>query len=127
MGFLYFNPNPQGKQVGDCTVRAIARATGEDWETVYTALALQGLMMGDMPSANSVWGAYLRTRGFTRKIVPNSCPDCYTVQDFAEEHPKGIYVLALSAHAVCVEDGQWCDTWDSGQETPIFYWERTEM
>ena len=27
MGFSYFNPNPEGKQVGDCTVRAISKAT----------------------------------------------------------------------------------------------------
>ena len=29
MGFSYFNPNPAGQKVGDCTVRAIAKATGK--------------------------------------------------------------------------------------------------
>lgn len=53
MGFSYFNPNPEGKQVGDCTVRAIARATGQSWDATYIGLCLQGLIMGDMPSANS--------------------------------------------------------------------------
>lgn len=33
MGFSYFNPNPEGKQVGDCTVRAIAKATGKSWDS----------------------------------------------------------------------------------------------
>ena len=51
MGFSYFNPNPAGKQVGDCTVRAIARATGNGWEETYIGLCLQGLMMGASPSA----------------------------------------------------------------------------
>ena len=59
MGFSYFNPNPEWKQVGDCTVRAIARATGQSWDATYIGLCLQGLIMGDMPSANSVWSAYL--------------------------------------------------------------------
>lgn len=124
MGFSYFNPNPAGKQVGDCTVRAIARATGKGWEETYIGLCLQGLMMGDMPSANSVWSAYLRQHGFTRNVVPNTCPDCYTVAEFAADHPHGVYVLALSSHVVCVEDGTYFDSWDSGNEIPLFYWEK---
>lgn len=48
MGFSYFNPNPEGKQVGDCTVRAIAKATGKSWDETYVGLCLQGLKMGDM-------------------------------------------------------------------------------
>lgn len=37
MGFSYFNPNPEGKQVGDCTVRAIAKATGKSWDETYVS------------------------------------------------------------------------------------------
>ena len=40
-----FNPNPEGKQVGDCTVRAIARATGQSWDATYIGLCLQGLIL----------------------------------------------------------------------------------
>lgn len=89
MGFSYFNPNPTGRQVGDCTVRAIAKATGNSWDETYIGLCLQGLILGDLPSANSVWGAYLRQQGFTRNVVPNTCPDCYTVGRFADEHRAG--------------------------------------
>lgn len=126
MGFFYFNPNPEGKKVGDCTVRAIARATGQSWDATYIGLCLQGLKMGDMPSANSVWGAYLRQQGFTRNVVPNTCPDCYTVAEFAADHPRGVYVLALSSHVVCIEDGKYFDSWDSGNEIPLFYWEKED-
>nr|DAF38594.1 MAG TPA: cytochrome b5 [Caudoviricetes sp.] len=78
--------------------------------------------MGDLPSANSVWGAYLRSKGFVRRIVPDTCPDCYNVSDFAEEHPDGTYILALSGHVVCVSGGNWIDTWDSGGGVPLYYW-----
>lgn len=84
MGFSYFNPNPAGQKVGDCTVRAIAKATRKSWDEVYIGLCLQGLIMGDLPSANSVWSAYLRQQGFTRNVIPNTCPDCYTVADSAQ-------------------------------------------
>ena len=126
MSWKQYNPNPAGSRVGDCAVRACAYATGGDWEQTYTALALQGFMMGDMPNANHVWGAYLRAHGFVRHAVSNECPDCYTVADFCREHPHGRYVLAISGHVVCVEDGDWYDSWDSGDETPIYYWERKE-
>ena len=126
MGFSYFNPNPAGKKVGDCTVRSIAKATGQSWDKTYIDLCLQGLMMGDLPSANSVWGAYLRRQGFARNVIPNTCPDCYTVAEFAADHPRGVYVLALSSHVVCVVDGSYFDTWDSGEETPLFYWEKED-
>lgn len=126
MGFSYFNPNPAGRQVGDCTVRAIAKATGKRWDEVYIGLCLEGLIMGDLPSANSVWGAYLRQQSFTRSVIPNTCPDCYTVAEFCTEHPKGVYVLALSSHVVCVQDGSYFDTWDSGNEIPLFYWAKEE-
>lgn len=124
LAFVFYNPNPTGKQVGDCAVRAIAKASGQTWEEAYSALALQGYWMGDLPNANSVWGAYLRGKGFRREAIPNTCPDCYTVAEFAAEHPRGLYVLALSNHVVCVIDGDWYDAWDSGNEAPLFYWER---
>jgi len=121
-----YNCNPIRKRVGDCTVRAISKALGQDWETVYVGLALQGFMMADLPSANAVWGAYLRKNGFRRYIIPEECPDCYCVADFAADHPRGTYILALSGHVVCVCDGDIYDTWDSSEETPLYYWERID-
>ena len=110
--------------MGDCTVRAISKALEQDWTETYIGLALQGMMMGDMPSANVVWGAYLRSKGYTRHLIPDSCPDCYTVGNFAEDHPEGVYILALSSHVVCVEDGEIWDSWDSSGEVPLYYWEK---
>lgn len=57
---------------------------------------------------------------------PNTCPDCYTVADFCADHPRGVYVLALSSHVVCAENGSYFDTWDSGNEIPLFYWAKEE-
>lgn len=120
--FQQYNPNPKGKNVGDCTVRAIAKATGKDWGETYLRLAMQGYLMGDMPSANACWGAYLRKLGFVRKILPDTCPDCYTLRDFAQEYDRGTYIVALSGHVVCVEDGTIWDSWDSGGEVPLYFW-----
>ena len=120
------NENPDGRNVGDCTVRAISTALKQNWETTYVGLSLQGFLMGDMPSANHVWGAYLREMGFRRAVIPDECPDCYTVADFAAEHPSGPDLLFLSGHVVCVMDGDYYDTWDSGGEVPLYYWCKEE-
>lgn len=33
--FTEYNPNPAGRRVGDCAVRAVAKALDTDWETAY--------------------------------------------------------------------------------------------
>lgn len=124
--YSYYNGNPRGKNVGDCTVRAISKATGMDWGATYLALAIEGYLDGDMPSANACWGRYLRSIGYRRYIVPDTCPDCYTVGQFAEDHPVGTYILALSGHVVCVQNGTIWDSWDSSNENVLYYWERTD-
>lgn len=127
MTWVFYNPNPQNKLVGDCVIRAIAKLTDKTWEDAYMDVTLQGYMMKDMPSSNHVWGTYLRENGFIQHIIPDSCPDCYTVQDFCNEHPVGKYLLAIGSHVVAVQDGNYFDTWDSGDELPIYYWQKGDM
>lgn len=121
--YIPYNPNPvRGQIVGDCTVRAICKATGKDWEQVYAGLTAFGFMLRDMPSANHVWGAYLRRCGFRRHIVDDHGQDIYTVDDFCRDNPSGTFVLCIDGHVVCVADGYYYDSWDSGDEIPIYYW-----
>lgn len=124
MPFVEYNANPINKRVGDCTVRAISAALGQSWEDTYLGIVVKGYTMCDMPSANNVWGAYLKDNGFVRRIIPTDKVCDYTVADFAHDHPTGTYILALQGHVVCVSNGDWYDSWDSGNETPIYYWER---
>lgn len=121
-----YNPNPAARSVGDCAVRAVAAALGVDWETAYAMIANNGFLMGDMPSSNTVWGAVLRQNGFTRHTLPNSCPDCYTMEQFAEDHPEGVYVVGTGNHVAAVIDGMILDAWDSSNEMPVYYWQKEE-
>lgn len=122
--FRSFNPNPRAAKVGDCAVRAVAKALGISWYEAYTLLVAEGLEQCDMPSANNVWGAVLRKNGFRRAAIPAECPDCYTVRDFILEYPVGTYVVALKNHVVTVCDGELYDTWNSMDENPIYFWRR---
>lgn len=124
MGYIFSNPNPEKNLVGDCVIRAISIVMGREWEDVYIDVVLQGFMMKDMPSSNYVWGSYLHRMGYRRTVIPNTCPDCYTVKDFCEDNPQGTFILATGTHVIAVKDGNYFDTWDSGNEIPIYYWKK---
>lgn len=83
-----------------------------------------GFSMGDMPSSNSVWGAVLRQNGFQRSSIDNTCPDCYTAEDFCKDHPNGTFVLGFGNHVATVVDGDLYDSWDSSREIPQYFWHK---
>ena len=122
----FYNPNPINLKTGDCSVRAIAKALDTTWEDAYSALSVNGFLMGDIPNANHVIGSVLRQHGFKRFIVPNECPDCYTAEDFCQDHPEGTYVVFFPNHVATIVDGTLYDSWDSSQESPIYYWTNNE-
>lgn len=108
-------------RVGDCTVRAIAEAEDRSWEDTYIWLCIYGLMFCDLPSANVVWGEYLKDQGYTRHPIEGLN---YTINDFVHDHPEGTYIVGTSGHVVCTKGGAYIDTWDSGDETALFYWHK---
>lgn len=119
---IMFNPNPSGSRVGDCTIRAISMALDQDWATTYAGLSAYGYSLHDMPNANHVWGAYLEDKGFCQYLIDRHGKRRYTVADFCDDNPTGTYILAIDGHVVCVSDGCYYDSWDSGEEIPIYYW-----
>lgn len=125
MSYVFYNPNPAGAFTIDCVVRAISKLMDFSWERAYVRLAAEGYQMKSMPTADDVWGSYLRKNGYRRHIIPDMCPDCYTVAEFASDHPRGKYLVKTHEHVIAVCDGDYYDTFDSGQEVPIYYFERT--
>ena len=127
--FRYFNPNPAKKLVGDCVIRGICKLIGDDWETTYTRIIVQGYKMFDMPSSNAVWGAYLKENGYSIEIISDDLDTglkYYTIKDFCEQHKYGRYLVATGSHVVAVVDGDYYDTWDSGDEVPLYFWRKED-
>ena len=124
MSFRKVNPNPIWSSVDDCAIRAIAIALNKTWDNVYLDLCVQGYILKNIPSSKMVVIEYLTINGFERTAIPNTCPACYTVADFAYDHPVGTYILVTNSHAVAVVDGDYLDAWDSGDEVPMYYWRK---
>lgn len=124
MSYKHENPNPDGKNVGDCTVRAIALATNRSWLEVYLTLCIYGLLESNMPDSNEVWMKYLTDTGWTFHRLQDSCPFCYTVADFARDYNRGTFIVGTGTHVICVDEGDWLDAWDSGEKVPLFYFSK---
>lgn len=122
--YIHANPNPRGIYVGDCVVRAIAIATSTSWDHTYIMLFLEGFIIKNFGDANEVWGSYLKRIGFKQILLPDNCPNCYTIREFCHDYPYGIYILATGSHLVAVIDGDYYDAWDSGDEVPTSVWRR---
>lgn len=121
MSFVMVNPNPANRLTGDCVIRAISIAENREWDDAFVELMLKSFDMKDIPSSNSVWSSYLHDIGYSRYIIPDACPDCYTVEQFTVDNPQGTFILATGTHVIAVIDGDYYDTWDSGNEVPIYY------
>lgn len=116
------NPNPLGKQTGDCVIRALCIALEQSWKRTYRELCDLGEVEAEMPNTNSVWGLYLKRHGAEQFLLPDDCPQCVTVRAFCERYPEGVYVIGTGTHAVACIDGDYLDSFDSGSETPAYFW-----
>ena len=124
MGYKYYNSNPVGNHTSDCTVRALSKLFDISWDEAYDILSDSAKKMGLMPSSKAVMSAVLRMNGYYRENLPTFCPDCYTVREFANNNPRGKYVLCTENHVVTVINGTYYDSFNSGDEIIDAFWTR---
>lgn len=122
--YVYYQPNPQGKKTDDCVIRALTKALGVDWETASIYAIIQQIRDADVYTKNYVWGNLLLKNGFTKHHLSDTCPDCYTVSDFANDFKQGMYIVGTGDHVLSVIDGDYYDSFDSGNMIPIVYYRK---
>ena len=125
MAYVYYCNNPRNKCIiGDCVIRAISCAMDKSWDSIYIDLCSEGFAMKDLPSSNEVFGRYLYHNGYRKHSISDDYP--YTIKDFTDRHRNGTFLLGTGTHLVCAIQGDYYDTWNSGQEDVAFYWERED-
>lgn len=123
--FEYYNPNPLKKKTGDCVVRALCKATGLDWDTIYRELCDIGFKLKVMPNDDKCWAQFLTAHGFTYKsLTPEKGSKRQTVAGFAKEHTGGACVLRVAHHLVTCIDGVYYDLNDFGGHCVYGYWKK---
>lgn len=108
--FQYYNANPLGRRVNDCTVRAISLATGDSWDETYIKLSEAARKICVMPDNVKYIDGYLKRNFEEIFYCPNSCQA--TVGDFAAERLSGRYLITMNGHITCCIDGCIYDTFD---------------
>lgn len=121
--WIRYNANPVANRIEDCAIRAVAVALNISWDDAFDLIAQSAKAMGAVMHLNAAFGAVLRQHGFRRYIIPNTCPDCYTIKDFCWDHPTGTYVVGTDSHVVACIDGDYIDSFDSGDLIALYYWE----
>ena len=114
--YIFYNPNPCGRFVNDCVIRAISKVENISWDEVYISLCVFGYLYCDWGNGNKAWSAFLKYRGYREYYLPANCPVCYTMKDFCREHRRGSFLLSTNSHAVACINGSYYDAWDSGNE-----------
>lgn len=124
MAHVIYNPNPKKKNTGDCVYRAVAKVTNDDWNSAFVMVVSEAYEMKEDTTSNDVWNEVLYSLGFKKRIAPDTCPTCYTIKQFCEDNPAGTYVVATGSHVVAVIDGDYYDTWDSGEQVVAYYYSK---
>ena len=120
--WIFANPNPKKHMTAsDCVVRAIAICLNLGWYEIFDRLYSVARNDCNMPSDNRVWGHFLYLCGFEPIPLPE-CPECITLKEFCQRYYKGKYVVGTGSHAVAVMDGNYYDTFDSGNEILSYFW-----
>lgn len=120
--YVFYNPNPKDKRTGDCAVRALSKALDMSWQEAKLLLDAYSMDEAEVETSDLVWGRILSEHGFVMQSL--YCNDGCTLEGFCQTHPKGVYVVKLPNHVVCVVDGCYHDSWDSGNEVPLYCWRK---
>lgn len=126
MHYIKTNLNPNGKEVGDCVVRAIQLATKQTWEKVYDDLCQLGKMMYRMPNDKKVYETYLARYRFQKYREPRKLDGSkYTVENLIDHYrptDEKITIIKTNRHLVTVVGETLKDTWDCRKQYVRQYW-----
>jgi len=114
-----YNPNPKGKNIGDCTLRAYCAAFNISWEEAFDIASKIAKENGSLIQyvSDKVLVEHfecIMDDKYNKKVVKPK--DRITVSEFATTHPYGIYILGMRNHLVTLKNGEYWDSWDCGDK-----------
>lgn len=106
--FIYYNRNPDGNKENDCVTRSISLASGLPYPTIRKKLFHTSRLLNCEKLCVCCY-KHLLDDVFKYKRV--NC-DNMTVNDFADLHYKGTYIVRMNGHISCIINGNVYDIWD---------------
>ena len=106
--FRYLNVAPDKHHKNDCVTRAITLASGLPYSTVRKKLFHTSRLLGCMKLCWSCY-SFLLTNVLGYRQV--NCDDM-TVEEFADTHQNGTYLIRIDQHLTTVVNGNLIDIFD---------------
>lgn len=120
--FIYHNQNPDGNRESDCVIRAISFASGLPYPEIRKKLWLTAELYQCTRLCKFCYSNFI-TNVLRYKEV--NC-DRYTVEEFADTHPVGTYLIRVPSHLTVIRDGILYDIWDCRDEFCDTVWKRVD-
>lgn len=117
--FKRFTANPKN-ETNDCAIRSFANAEGKEWKEVakeFFDIALEEYLV---PNDYFVATKYAEKHNYEEGYIYPDNP--FTVERFAQTHPRGKYVVLLEDHAMSLIDGDIYDLVDCSKHNVVSYW-----
>ena len=116
--FCFYNANPIGRRVNDCTVRAISLAINKTWDETYDILSgyakEQAIMMDEVEYIDDFLKEHFEKLCGCKGNVK------LTVGQFIKNHPYGTFLITMRGHITCCKDGCIYDTFNPSDR---FIWD----
>lgn len=106
--FVYLNVSPQGEHKNDCVTRAISLASGLPYSKIRKKLFHTAKLL-DCEKLCMCCYRHLIENVFYYK--PTNC-DNMSVEEFADKHPIGIYLIRMQGHISVIIDNCVYDIFD---------------
>lgn len=117
--YRYLNVNPDKRKKNDCVTRAISLASGLPYNVIRKKLFHTARLLGCSKLCNTCYSHLIE------KVlcgVPKNC-DNMTVDDFAQLHPQGTYLLRMDGHITTLIDNCIYDIFDCRKNLITNAWE----
>lgn len=121
--YEFFNANPTGKEIGDCSIRAVAVALNKSWLESFDLLAAKAREMYYEMSEPEVMAEVLKDHGFEQKKVSvKRGTKRPTLVKLIKENPDSVIVGQIANHFAAARNGKVKDLWNSSERALYRYW-----
>ena len=126
--YKYYQPNKKDikDKRTDCIIRALTKLTDKNWIECFEMLIPHCIELQSVPSDKVIIEAWLKDNGYKYTGISNAKGTKRpTVEKFSKAN-KSKTLMVVAHHCVTCEDGNYFDTWDSGQCCLYGYWTKND-
>ena len=117
--YRYYNLNPNNEHRNDCVTRAISLASGLPYEEVRKKLRCVATLFDCDRICVSCYKHFIENVLYCK---PLNC-DGMSVGEFADMHPRGIYLVRMDQHISCIINNTIYDIFDCRNHLLTNAWE----